>query len=77
MADLAVDYIKDYALPHKKERSVYYDNRMLDRIIAPKLGRLRVSSVGKRDIELVHTSLKKTPYQANSEQPFAIVSGRG
>jgi integrase len=65
VADLAADYIKDYALPHKKERSVYYDNRMLDRIIVPKLGRLRVSAVCKRDIELVHTSLRKTPYQAN------------
>lgn len=65
VADLAADYIKEYALPHKRPKSVYYDRRMLDRFILPKLGRLRVSAVGKRDIELVHTSLKNTAYQAN------------
>jgi integrase len=63
--DLAADYIKEYALPHKRDRSVYYDRRMLDRIILPKLGRHRVSAVDRRDIESLHTSLKKTPYQAN------------
>jgi integrase len=65
VSDFAADYIKEYALPHKRDRSVYYDRRMLDRIILPKLGRHRVSAVDRRDIESLHTSLKKTPYQAN------------
>jgi integrase len=65
VADLAAKYIDEYALAHKRDRSVYYDRRMLDGIILPKLGRLRVSAVDKIDIQRLHISLKKTPYQAN------------
>jgi integrase len=65
LADLADDYVKDYALIHKREKSVYEDRRMLEKIILPKLGRLRVSAIGRRDIESLHNSQKRTPYQAN------------
>jgi integrase len=65
LADLADDYIADYALIHKREKSVYEDRRMLEKIILPKLGRLRVSAVDRRDIESLHNAQRKTPYQAN------------
>ena len=65
MTDLADEYLKEYAVPHKREKSVYEDRRMLNAIVLPKLGRLRVSAIDRRDIELLHTSLKATPYQAN------------
>jgi integrase len=38
---------------------------MLNNIILPKLGKLRVSAVTRRNVESLHNSLKKTPYQAN------------
>ena len=51
LAELAGRYIDDYALPHKREKSVYDDRRMLNNIILPKLGRLRISAVKRIDIE--------------------------
>jgi hypothetical protein len=36
---------------------------MLSRIALPKLGRLRVSAVGRRDVGSLHTSLQETPVQ--------------
>jgi integrase len=38
---------------------------MIEKIIAPKLGKLRLKSIGKKDIESLHASLKSTPYRAN------------
>ena len=38
---------------------------MIEKIIVPKLGKLRVKSIGKKDIESLHTALKTTPYRAN------------
>ena len=38
---------------------------MIDGIILPHIGKLRLKAVGKGDIELLHTSLKSTPYRAN------------
>lgn len=39
--------------------------RMLDKIICPKLGYRRLKGIGGRDIEALHASLNGTPYQAN------------
>lgn len=72
LADLADDYIDNYAVIHKREKSVYEDRRMLEKIILPKLGRLRVSAVDRRDIESLHNSQKATKYQAN--RVLALVS---
>jgi integrase len=38
---------------------------MVNRIINPSLGKRRLKAVSKRDVELLHSSLKETPYQAN------------
>jgi integrase len=65
MADLATDYIEQHAKAKKSDKSVYEDRRMLNNIILPKLGKLRVSDVSRRNVELLHNSLKETPYQAN------------
>ena len=65
LADLATDYLEQHAIVKKREKSVYEDRRMLDKIILPKLGTLRVSAVSKRHVQSLHNSLRKTPYQAN------------
>jgi integrase len=38
---------------------------MVEKIIRPKLGSLRLRAIGRRDIEALHVFLKQTPYQAN------------
>ena len=38
---------------------------MIDRVICPKIGKHRLKAVGRLDIEVLHTSLKATPYTAN------------
>jgi integrase len=38
---------------------------MIEKIIVPKLGKLRLKGIGKKDIESLHASLKSTPYRAN------------
>src|ERR1035441_5598743 len=63
--DLASEYLDRYAQVHKRARSVGEDRRMIDAIIRPRIGSLRLQGVGKRDIEGLHASLKATPYQAN------------
>lgn len=65
LADLATEYLDQHATIKKREKSVYEDKRMLNNIILPKLGKLRVSTVTRRNVEALHNSLKKTPYQAN------------
>jgi integrase len=38
---------------------------MINGIIVPRIGKLRLKAVGKGDIEQLHYSLKATPYRAN------------
>jgi integrase len=65
LAALANDYLEQHANVRKRDKSIYEDKRMLNKIILPKLGTLRVSAVSKRHIRSLHNSLRKTPYQAN------------
>ncbi len=65
VADLANDYLERHAVPHKRAGSVRNDRGILKNIVLPRLGRLRVTAVGRRDIESLHNSLKGTPYHAN------------
>ena len=62
MDDLATDYMD---LVKKSDKSIYEDRRMLNKIILPKLGKLRVKAVTRRNVKTLHNSLRKTPYQAN------------
>jgi integrase len=63
--ELADDYIEQHAIPHKKPSSVKQDRRMIQTRVLPALGDMKVSAVGKRDVEKVHNSLRDTPYEAN------------
>jgi integrase len=65
LADLANDYIEQHALVKKREKSVHEDRRMLENIVKPKMGKLRVSAIDSTDVERLHNSLKSTKYQAN------------
>ena len=65
MKELADYYLATHAEVHKRPNSVKGDREMLDGIILPKLGRIRVSSIGRGDVVKLHNSLKGTPYRAN------------
>jgi integrase len=65
LAALAKIYIEQHASKKKREKSVYEDQRMLNTIVLPKMGSLRVSAIDSQDVERLHNSLKDTPYQAN------------
>ena len=63
--DLAAEYLERHAIPNKRPSSVRDDRTRIKRIIGPKLGKLRLRSVGRLDIERLHASLRGTPYEAN------------
>ncbi len=64
VADLCERYLEDH-LPRKRESSQGDDLSMLDKIVKPRLGRLKVAEVGFAEIDRLHRSLKATPYRAN------------
>jgi integrase len=65
VADLAHDYLERHAKIHKRVAAANDDAGMLRNIILPKLGKLKVAGVERRDIEEVHSKLKDMPYRAN------------
>jgi integrase len=65
MAELGTRYLEEHALVYKRPGSIRNDKGILRNIIVRRLGRLRVRSVNRSDIEKLHASLKATPYHAN------------
>jgi integrase len=65
LGDLAEQYLEKYAEIHKRQTSLRNDRQMIEKIIVPKLGKHRLKSIGKKDIESLHAGLKSTPYRAN------------
>src|SRR5271165_4700340 len=65
LRDLATEYMERHAMVHKRPKSVRDDKAMLEGLILPQLGRIRVANVSRRDVSSLHTSLQATPYRAN------------
>lgn len=66
---LCNDYLERHA---PKKRTGEEDRRKIERTIRPRLGRRLVADIGLRDIEDLHRSMKKTPYEAN--RTLAVLS---
>jgi integrase len=62
--DLAKDYLERHA-QKKRPKSVYEDEKLLEKIILPALGKAKIIHVSRRDVETLHLQHEKTPYQAN------------
>ncbi len=62
--DLCDRYISDW-LPRKRDLSAADDKTMIEKIIRPRLGAEKLSSVSHRDVDQLHQSLRATPYRAN------------
>jgi integrase len=58
VAELAKRYITDYAIPHKKPRSVQTDQSNLDNHILPLLGARRVKDITRQDIEALKIGVR-------------------
>ena len=64
-SEFAQRYLRQHAEVHKKSRSVHEDRRLLDKVILPEFGPLRVSAITRRDVSALHYSLVDTPVMAN------------
>jgi integrase len=65
VAELCARYLDDYARGRKKGRSIEQDQGMIDRLVLPGFGRVRVADVARVDLLRLHNALRETPYQAN------------
>lgn len=65
VGQLAVEYMDRHAVPKKRPQSVQNDRVLINKYVLPHLGTKKVDSVSRRDITLLHASLKDRPYQAN------------
>jgi integrase len=58
-------YLSHHAEVHKRPRSIAEDKAMLKSIVLPRMGQMRSSSITRRDVSELHSSMKATPYRAN------------
>ncbi len=65
LRDLATEFMERHAMVHKRPKSIRDDKGMLEGVILPQLGGIRVANVSRRDVSSLHTSLQATPYRAN------------
>ncbi len=63
--DLADNYLKRHARPHKRPNSVANDESMLNTYVLPAWKTKKVSSITRRDIENLQRRLSNRPYRAN------------
>lgn len=65
LRDLANEYLRRHAMVHKRPKPIHEDKAMLDRVVLPQLGRIRVANISRRDVSNLHSALQATPYRAN------------
>jgi integrase len=65
VAQFAERYLLQHAERHKKASSVYQDTRLLESIVVPTLGKVRVKDVTRADVTRLHQKLADTPVHAN------------
>lgn len=62
---LADQLLEEHVEAKSKERTHIEYKRLIERIVKPELGRLKVDEVRSSDIEKLHLKFRATPYQAN------------
>jgi integrase len=65
LCDLGKEYLERHYPVATSRNSLRNDRQMLEGIILPRLGSLRLRAVNARDVEKLHILLKGTPYRAN------------
>ena len=62
---LADRFLEEHVAVKSKDRTQLEYRRLIERVIRPELGRLKVDEVRSSDIERLHLKYRATPYQAN------------
>jgi integrase len=65
LSDFSKEYMERHAHQKKKSTSAAEDQRLLNKYILPVLGTHSVASITRPDIAKLHSSMNKTPHQAN------------
>lgn len=65
MTDLAVRFMDDHVRAMRKDRTAAEYQRLIDTLILPTLGKLRIAELTRADVSKLHRSLRGTRYQAN------------
>jgi integrase len=65
VVELCDRYLVEHVDVHNKPRTRAENRRMVEQIIKPKIGRLKVEAVDYDDVARLHRDLKRTPRQAN------------
>lgn len=65
MADLKDRYMREHAIPHKKESSAKDDERLWNREILPRWSKRQVASITQAEIMSLHAGYYQTPAKAN------------
>lgn len=72
VSELLDRFLQHHAEAKRRPRTAAEYRRLVERIIRPELGRLRISSLASADVSRLHQDLSSTPYQAN--RVLAVVS---
>jgi integrase len=65
VADLAGRFMSQHVTSKRKERTAEGYQDILNRLVLPKLGKMRVKDVQRSDISKLHHAMRESPYQAN------------
>jgi integrase len=65
VGDLRARYLTDHVSRHNKAKTIHEINRLIDKIVLPRLGHLKVAAVARNDIAQLHAAMAATPRQAN------------
>ncbi len=65
MEDLAADYLRRHARPHKAARSAKEDDRMWRLYVLPRLGSRLVHEITAEQLQDLHVAMAATPFAAN------------
>ena len=65
VADLCGRFMKEYAPDHLKPSTARLYRKIIENRILPKLGKRRVSDIGKNDVAALHHDMRDVPGHAN------------
>ena len=65
VAELAAMFMREHVEAKRKPKTAIGYRDLLERLVLPQLGSIRVADVTRTDVARLHHSLRATPYQAN------------
>ncbi|UVF21554.1 site-specific integrase [Microvirga terrae] len=65
LSALADRFLEEHVEAKSKDRTYTEYKRLIERVVKPELGRLKIDEVRSSDIERLHLKFRATPYQAN------------